>query len=297
MHHQPTEIITLVFSILLLCMILCLAFEEKIHAKKSVITGTFAVFCVLFADIFGILPIGDIHNVFGESIHIPTFITAIDWEVISIIVGTSLFVDVTSKSGLFSWIALKVTKLSKGDPQKLLYYYSVLTVLFSALLSNVTAMVIIGSLTAVSLQKLKRIELLLGFLLIEGFLTNVGGLLTLISSVPNIIIGNLAGISFVEFFIKAAPLVTVASIGSVLLGSKLFGITSIKDERGKEEALKLALSSDKPTSRIAASWVYSQILYIPVINEYALGLTQNNSHSSLRAEIFYKRSRLCPLCA
>jgi len=45
----------------------------------------------------------------------------------------------------------------------------------------------------------------LGFLLIEGLLTNVGGLLTLISSVPNIIVGNAAVISSVEFFLKASP--------------------------------------------------------------------------------------------
>jgi Na+/H+ antiporter NhaD/arsenite permease-like protein len=52
---------------------------------------------------------------------------------------------------------------------------------------------------------------LLGFLLIEGLLTNVGGLLTLISSVPNIIVENEAGISSVEFFLKASPYVILAT--------------------------------------------------------------------------------------
>ena len=65
-----------------------------------------------------------------------------------------------------------------------------MTVVFSAVLNNVTAMIIVGSLTAVSLEKLGRRDKLLGFLLIEGLLTNIGGLLTLISSVPNIIVGN-----------------------------------------------------------------------------------------------------------
>ena len=49
-----------------------------------------------------------------------------------------------------------------------------------------------GSLTGVSLLKLNRVDKRLEFLLIEGLLTNVGGLLTLISSVPNIIVGNAA---------------------------------------------------------------------------------------------------------
>ena len=147
-------------------MVLCLAFEEKIHAKKSLITGTFAIICVLLADVFHLLPIGNLVNVFGEEIHIPIYITGIEWEVIAVIVGASLFVDVTSRSGLFTWIALKLTKASKGDPVKLLISYGLLTVIFSAFLNNVTAMIIVGSLTTVSLKKLDRTSLLLGFLLI-----------------------------------------------------------------------------------------------------------------------------------
>ena len=80
------------------------------------------------------------------------YIIGIEWEVIAIIVGASLFVDVTSRSGLFTWIALKLTKASKGDPVKLLISYGVLTVVFSAFLNNVTAMIIVGSLTTVSLK-------------------------------------------------------------------------------------------------------------------------------------------------
>ena len=116
-----------------------------------------------------------------------------------------------SRSGIFTWTAIKLTKMSGGDPFKLLLYYSVLTVVFSAVLNNVTAMIIVGSLTSVSLSKLQRRDLLLGFLLTLGLLTNVGGLLTLISSVPNIILGNKAGISFVRFFVVAAPYVVLAS--------------------------------------------------------------------------------------
>ena len=96
----------------------------------------------------------------------------------------------------------EVDQIFKGDPRKLLWP-GLMTVLFSAVLNNVTAMIIVGSLTVVSLERLGRRELLLGFLLIEGLLTNVGGLLTLISSVPNIIVGTAANISFVTFVVAA----------------------------------------------------------------------------------------------
>ena len=95
-----------------------------------------------------------------------------------------------------------------------------MTVAFSAVLNNVTAMIIVGSLTAVSLEKLDRRDKLLGFLLVEGLLTNIGGLHTLISSVPNIIVGAAAGISFMAFFIKASSCESTMSNRPVMLNLK-----------------------------------------------------------------------------
>ena len=245
MEHTPSMAITLLFTGILVCMILALAFEEKIHAKKSLIVGVFAIISLYLAAFLGLMPFGDLTLPNGHHIHIPVYIAAVDWEVIAIIIGSSLFVDVTSRSGLFSWIAIKLTKVSKGDPLRLLWFYGLLTVIFSAVLNNVTAMIIIGSLTAVSLAKLKQNSLLLGFLLIEGLLTNIGGLLTLISSVPNIIVGNAAGISFIQFFTNAAPYVVVATILTLLLGAYLFKIKPLKTAEQKAEALYLVSSFDE----------------------------------------------------
>ena len=269
-HHEVSFTVTLLFLGLLIAMVLSLAFEEKIHAKKSLITGTFAIICILLADFCHILPIGSIVNVFGEKLHIPVYITGIDWEVITVIIGSALFVDVTSRSGLFTWIALKLTKTSKGDPRKLLYYYGTLTVLFSAFLNNVTAMIIVGSLSVVSLGRLNRTGLLLGFLLIEGLLTNIGGLLTLISSVPNIIIGNTAGISFVKFFLVSAPFVVVASIATVLLGATIFRIPSLKNEEEKKKAIELVASFDENDGiESKRFFVFSSISFVLLIGLFA----------------------------
>ncbi|MCZ6764943.1 MAG: SLC13 family permease [Alphaproteobacteria bacterium] len=202
MHDDVPLAVTTLFGLLLAALIVSLALEEKLHAKKSVIVGFYAVVILLLAAAFG-LARRETVEILGHHITFPVYIPGVDWEVVAIILGSAIFVDVTSKTGLFTWIAIKLTKISKGDPVRLLSYYGVMTVVFSAVLNNVTAMIIIGTLTTVSVTKLNRSSLLLGFLLIEALLTNVGGLLTLISSVPNIIIGNAAGIPFVEFFIKA----------------------------------------------------------------------------------------------
>ena len=244
-HPEPTMGTTLVFVAVLVGMVLSLALEERLHAKKSVITGVFAVLALALGHALQVLPFGPVRNAWGESHELPVYVLGIDWPVIAIILGSSLFVDVTSKSGLFTWIAIKLTKASKGDPFALLFAYGALTVLFSALLNNVTAMIIVGSLTAVSLEKLERRDQLLGFLLIEGLLTNVGGLLTLISSVPNIIVGTVAGISFVRFFMVAAPYVLVATVVTLFLGAKIFGIRRLSSEAEREDAAARVGSFDE----------------------------------------------------
>lgn len=241
-EHAVTNVppsITALFGLILAMMIVSLAAEEKLHAKKSVIVGVFAIISLLLGAILGIIPFGDVILAGGHHIEMPVYIPAVDWKVISIIVGSSVFVDVTSKSGLFSWIAIMLTKASKGDPLMLLWSYGLMTVVFSAVLNNVTAMIIVGSLTVVSLEKLGKTGHLLAFLLIEGLLTNIGGLLTLISSVPNIIIGGTAGISFVSFFLKAAPYVVVATAATIFMGAKIFGIKSLRTDEEKQEAAHL----------------------------------------------------------
>lgn len=240
MHASVSPGIIFLFLGLLILMIIALALEEKLHAHKSVITGITAVVALILGQVTGVFS-----SVESHGSHLPFYVKFIDWGVIAIILGSSIFIDITSKSGIFSWLAIRLTKMTKGDPFKLLIYYSVLTVVFSALLNNVTAMLIIGSLTVVSLSNLKKMDLLLGFLLCEGLLTNIGGLLTLISSVPNIIVGSTAGISFASFFIISSPYVVVATIGTIFLAGKLFNISPLKTEEEKAEAASLIENFDE----------------------------------------------------
>ena len=274
--HHVAPWVTGLFAFLLLAMIACLAFEEKLHAKKSIIVGGFAGICLLLATMLHLLSFGEVilpgsydlkkHLLFDSAEHLwlPVYIPSIDWGVITLILGASLFVEVTSRSGLFTWTAIKLTKKSGGDPWKLLLAYGALTVLFSAMLNNVTAMIIIGSLTTVSLKKLGRTDLLLGFLLTEGLLTNVGGLLTLISSVPNIIVGNTAHISFGRFFVVAAPYVLVATTATLFLAKWKFGIAGLKTDEERTAARELASSFDEneaiPSKRFF--WFSSAVLVL-----------------------------------
>ena len=233
--------LTLVFAAVLAGLVLCLALEEKLHARKSVIAGVFALVSLLLGAFAGLLPFGEVLLPNGHHISLPVFIPSIDWGVITIILGASIFVDVTSRSGLFTWIAIRLTKTSRGDPLILLIFYGLMTVVFSAVLNNVTAMIIIGSLSAVSLDRLGRSDKLLAFLLVEGLLTNVGGLLTLISSVPNIIVGTTAGIGFLTFVFKSAPYVLVTTAVTLWMGARLFKIERLSAAERESAAARMAV--------------------------------------------------------
>lgn len=273
-EHAVPGGVTALFAVLLVAMIVALALEEKIHAKKSVIVGVFAGACLILATALELLPLGPVELLNGHKIEMPVYIPAIDWGVITIILGASLFVEVTSRSGVFTWMAISLTKKSGGDPWKLLLAYGILTVLFSAMLNNVTAMIIIGSLTGVSLSKLKRTDLLLGFLVVEGLLTNVGGLLTLISSVPNIIVGNVAKIGFVDFFLVAAPYVVVATGVTLWMGRKRFGIEGLPNDEERAAAAGLVAGFDENESVTSVKFFWFSIASLVLFVVFLAGQSE-----------------------
>ena len=268
--HEVPGWVTGFYLLVLIGMVLCLAFEEKIHAKKSLIVGTFAGFCLVTETVIGyftdrahpMLPFGSITLPNGHEIALPIYVPAIDWSVITIILGASLFVEVTSRSGIFTWLAIKLTKQSKGDPWQLLVFYGALTVIFSAVLNNVTAMIIVGSLTTVSLGKLERRDLLLGFLIPEGHITNEGGLLTLISSVPNIIVGQAAGIGFVPFFLTSAPFVVVATIVTLFQARLTFDVKGLVTDDEKKIAADLVAGFDEKESVPSVRFFWCSVLLL-----------------------------------
>ena len=216
-----------VFGILLAVTLGMLALE-KINKAILVLLG--AGIALLLATWKKIIIGGEMH----DGHYLPTYIKMVDWGTIGIIIGSTIFVELISRSGLFAWISVKILKVSKGDPFKLLICFSGLTVVFSAFLNNVTAMIIVGSLTIVACKKLKLSAM--PFLLAEGIYTNIGGLLTLISSIPNIIVGTAAGIGYTQFLFVAGPYCIIAFVATLYLVRWLFKIKPLTDDTSKAEA-------------------------------------------------------------
>lgn len=133
--------------------------------------------------------------------------TGIDWNVIFLLLGMMIIVGVIHKTGLFEFLAIKAIKRSKGNPKIALVYLSILTALASAILDNVTTILLAVPMTIVVCKHLKVSPI--AFILTEVFVSNIGGAATLVGDPPNIIIASKANISFNSFLIHMAPLVVV----------------------------------------------------------------------------------------
>mgnify|MGYP001360022618 FL=1 len=236
LHDGTKEDQKYVFGILLAVTLGMLALE-KINKAILVLLG--AGIALLLATWQGIIKGGEMH----DGHYMPTYIQMVDWGTIGIIIGSTIFVELISRSGLFAWISVKILKVSKGDPFKLLICFSGLTVVFSAFLNNVTAMIIVGSLTIVACKKLKLSAM--PFLLAEGIYTNIGGLLTLISSIPNIIVGTAANIGYSQFLLVAGPYCILAFVVTLYLVRWLFKIKPLTDEASKAEAKTMVDAFDE----------------------------------------------------
>lgn len=125
------------------------------------------------------------------------FINFIDFNVIFLLVSMMIIVNITTRSGVFKWIAIELLKLTKGKPLMVLIVLSFFTAILSAFLDNVTTVILVMPITFVVAKQLDLNPIPL--LISEVFASNIGGTATLIGDPPNIIIGSAAGFSFMDF--------------------------------------------------------------------------------------------------
>ncbi|MFW9994842.1 MAG: SLC13 family permease [Candidatus Odinarchaeota archaeon] len=150
-----------------------------------------------------------------------------DLEIIALIIGTLIIVDIAQDSGVFHFLSVKILKASKGDPRRLLYYFGFLTLGLSALVNNISAMMIVGALTIIACERLELDPK--PYIITELSMTTAGGIMTLISSVPNIIISQIFDIPFFTFLLIGAPLGIITMLISFAIFIPIFKIERAKD--------------------------------------------------------------------
>lgn len=137
---------------------------------------------------------------FDDSYRILTFdeaMSAIDNNVIFLLMAMMIIVGVLKRTGVFQWMAYKTFQLARGNIYMLSVMFMFVTAVVSAFLDNVTTMLLIIPVTVEIALALKINPVAL--LMPEVFASNVGGTATLIGDPPNIMIGSYAGLPFTEF--------------------------------------------------------------------------------------------------
>ncbi|EPS47669.1 arsenical pump family protein [Clostridium botulinum CFSAN002367] len=161
----------------------------------------------------------------------------IDFNTIGLLVGMMIIVNITKRTGVFEYIAIKAAKFSKGNPIKILILFSVITAVLSGVLDNVTTVLLIVPVTLVITKTLEIDPI--PFLMCEIFASNIGGTATLIGDPPNLMIGSAAGLSFLDFVKNLAPVIIII-LTVTLLGIRQLYKNSMKtSEEDKKKIMAL----------------------------------------------------------
>lgn len=138
----------------------------------------------------------------------------IDFNTIGLLVGMMIIVHLLSKTGIFQYLGIVLAQKSKGNPIKIMLSMSLLTMISSALLDNVTTVLLLTPILLVIAFKLKITPL--PFLFSEIMVANIAGAATLIGDPTSIIIGSASGLTFVDFLLYNGPVVVLIYLANVL---------------------------------------------------------------------------------
>ena len=156
--------------------------------------------------------------------------TGVDWDVIFLLFGMMIIVSVLRQTGVFEYVAIWAAKRANGSPLRIMILLVLVTALASALLDNVTTVLLIAPVTLLVCERLAINAV--PFLIAEVFASNIGGAATLVGDPPNIIIGSRGGLSFNDFLVHMAPVVAIITVAFILLLPRLFrGSFQVEAER------------------------------------------------------------------
>lgn len=156
--------------------------------------------------------------------------TGIDWDVIFLLLGMMIIVSVLRQTGVFEYVAIWSAKRARGSPLRVMILLVLVTALASALLDNVTTVLLIAPVTLLVCDRLAITAA--PFLMAEVFASNVGGAATLVGDPPNIIIASRGGLSFNDFLVHLAPIVVIVVGVLIALLPRLFpGAFTVDPER------------------------------------------------------------------
>jgi len=139
----------------------------------------------------------------------------VDYNVVFLLIGMMVIVNIVRETGLFEVLAIWAAQRAKAKPFRMVVLLAVLTAGLSAMLDNVTTVLLMAPVT---LAITKRLELNpISFLIVEAVASNIGGTATLVGDPPNIMIASKAELGYLDFLFVLGPIAAI--ILAVFLGA------------------------------------------------------------------------------
>jgi Na+/H+ antiporter NhaD/arsenite permease-like protein len=247
---------TLSFSLVLLLIAL-----ERLHKTTAALLGVALVLGTSFV---------------GGALRPDLFIfdferalSYVDFDVIFLVMGMMIVIAVIEETGIFQWMAYQAYRLSRGKLWLLVTILIVITAVASALLDNVTTMLLMAPITI-------QIALTLGLnplslLIPEVLASNVGGISTLIGTPTNILIGSYAGLGFNDFLINLTLGVVAALVALVVFVvvryRKSYAAAGGQLSDAMRERLKESGRITQPTKLRKAGIVFGLMLVLFIVGD------------------------------
>lgn len=223
-------------ALIIFCLTYALIISEKVHRTVVALLGGMILVAV---------------GVLAQE----TAIEHIDWNTLGLLVGMMIVVGITRRTGVFQYLGLKAVRFAKGEPIRILIALASVTALLSALLDNVTTVLLIVPITFTIADKLNLNPM--PFLVSQVLASNIGGTSTLIGDPPNIMIGSQTHLGFMDFAINLVPVVLVIHIVTMLIFYVLF-----RKKLGVNDELKIELMELDPKAEIKDYGLLKKSLFV-----------------------------------
>ncbi len=168
-------------------------------------------------------------------------IRGIDFNTLALLTGMMVLVSIARRSGVFEYLAIWAAQRAGASPAGILCLLAVVTAVISALLNNVTMVLLVAPVTLAITRRLRVPPY--PYLFAEVMASNIGGTATLIGDPPNIMIGSAAGLSFDDFLVHLLPVILVVMAAQLLVVHLIWGRGLDTGADAKAEVMAVKASS------------------------------------------------------
>ena len=189
-----------------------------------------------------------------------TAIHHIDFNTLGLLMGMMVIVNITSETGLFNYLAIWAAKKVKAKPISLLVALSLLTAVCSALLDNVTTVLLTVPITF-SITKQLNVDVK-PFLIAQILASNIGGTATLIGDPPNIMIGSAVGLQFMDFITNLTAICILIFIVTIALLIVIYGKKLYTTDELREKVMQLDEKSQIVEPRLLKKCLFALAITI-----------------------------------